>query len=64
MPAVGTARTSLRAAPGHVAGVRAHLRNHAKVLWSPSYSAAWVGYVSASTVRRHIRHQWDAVMAS
>ena len=42
----------------------AHLRNHAKVLWSPSYFAASVGYVSESTVRRYIEHQWDAVMAS
>jgi putative transposase len=41
-----------------------HLRNHAKVLWSPSYFAASVGYVSKSTVRRYIEHQWDAVMAS
>ena len=40
-----------------------HLRNHAKVLWSPSYFAASVGYVSESTVRRYIEHQWDAVMA-
>jgi putative transposase len=38
-----------------------HLRNHAKVLWSPSYFAALVGYVSESTVRRYIEHQWDAV---
>jgi putative transposase len=28
-----------------------HLRNHAKVLWSPSYFAASVGYVSEFTVR-------------
>jgi putative transposase len=41
-----------------------HLRNHAKVLWSPSYFAASVGYVSESTVRRYIEHQWDAVLAS
>jgi putative transposase len=40
-----------------------HLRNHAKVLWSPSYFAASVGYVSELTVRRYIKHQWDAVMA-
>ena len=40
-----------------------HLRNHAKVLWSPSYFVASVGYVSESTVRRDIEHQWDAVMA-
>ena len=41
-----------------------HLRRFAKVLWSPSYFAASVGYVSESTVRRYIEHQWDAVMAS
>jgi putative transposase len=40
-----------------------HLRNHAKVLWSPWYLAASVGYVSASTVRRYIEHRWDAVQA-
>ena len=33
-----------------------HLRNRAKVLWSPSYFAASVGYVSESTVRRYIEH--------
>jgi putative transposase len=38
-----------------------HLRNFARVLWSPSYFAASVGYVSQSTVRRYIEHQWDAV---
>jgi putative transposase len=38
-----------------------HLRRFAKVLWSPSYFAALVGYVSESTVRRYIEHQWDAV---
>ena len=38
-----------------------HLRNHAKVLWSPSYFAASIGYVSESTVRRYIEHQWEAV---
>ena len=37
------------------------LRRFAKVLWSPSYFAASVGYVSESTVRRYIEHQWDAV---
>ena len=41
-----------------------YLRNRAKVLWSPSYFVASVGYVSESTVRRYIEHQWDAVMAS
>jgi len=38
-----------------------YLRNRAGVLWSPSYFAASVGYVSESTVRRYIEHQWDAV---
>ena len=37
------------------------LRRFAKVLWSPSYFAASVGYVSESTVGRYIEHQWDAV---
>jgi len=32
-----------------------------RVLWSKSYVAASVGYVSEATVRRHIEHQWDAV---
>jgi putative transposase len=41
-----------------------HLRNFAKVLWSPAYFAASVGYVSEATVRRYIEHQWDAVLAS
>lgn len=41
-----------------------YLRNRAKVLWSPAYFAASVGYVSESTVRRYIGHQWAAVMAS
>lgn len=41
-----------------------HLRNFAKVLWSPAYFAASVGYVSETTVRRSIEHQWDAVLAS
>jgi putative transposase len=49
---------------GRTAGVlRAdflHWRNQAKVLWS-SYFAASVGYVSKSTVRRYIEHQWDVV---
>ncbi len=40
-----------------------YLRQFAKVLWSPSYFAAWVGYVSESTVRRYIEHQWDKVAA-
>lgn len=39
-----------------------YLRRFAKVLWSPSYFAASsVGYVSESTVRRYIEHQWDSV---
>lgn len=38
-----------------------HLRNSAKVSWSPSHLAAVVGYVSESTVRRHIEHRWDEV---
>ena len=38
-----------------------YLRRFAKVLWSPSYFAASVAYVSESTVRRYIEHQWDAV---
>jgi putative transposase len=41
-----------------------YLRNHAKGLWSPSYFAASVGYVSETTVHRYIEHQWDAVLAS
>lgn len=31
-----------------------------RVLWSKSYVAASVGYVSEATVRRDIEHQWDA----
>ena len=38
-----------------------YLRRFAKVLWSPLYFAASVGYVWESTVRRYIEHQWDAV---
>jgi putative transposase len=41
-----------------------HLRNQAKVSWSPSYFAASVGDVSESTVRCSIEHQWDAVTAT
>ncbi len=41
-----------------------YLRRCAKVLWSPSYFAASVGYVSESTVCRYIERQWDAVLAS
>ena len=40
-----------------------HLRNFAKVLWSPACFAASVGYVSQTTVRRYIEHQWDVVLA-
>lgn len=29
------------------------------VLWSNSYFAASVGYVSEVTVRRYIEHQWE-----
>jgi putative transposase len=32
-----------------------------RVLWSKSYFAGSVGYVSEATVRRYIEHQWDAV---
>ena len=38
-----------------------HSGVHSKVLWSPSYFAASVGYVWESTVRGYIEHQWDAV---
>jgi putative transposase len=38
-----------------------YLRRFVKVLWSPSYFATSVGYVSESAVRRYIEHQWDAV---
>jgi putative transposase len=37
-----------------------YLRRSAKMLWSPSYFAAWVGYVSESTVRPCIERRWDA----
>ena len=40
-----------------------YLRRFAEVLWSQSYFAASVGYVSESTVRRDIEHQWDKVAA-
>jgi putative transposase len=59
-PAVG-----VRAFKGRTARVLRqefpYLRRFAKVLWSPSRFAASVGYVSESTVRRYIEHQWDAV---
>lgn len=42
----------------------AHLRNFAKVLWSPTYLAGPVGDVLETTVRRYIEHRWDAVLAS
>lgn len=55
----------VRAFKGRTARVLRHgfryLRRFAKVLWSPSYFAASVGYVSESAVRRYIEHQWDAV---
>jgi len=41
-----------------------HLRNFAKVLWSPAYLAASVGYVSQTRVHRYIEGQWGAVLAS
>jgi putative transposase len=41
-----------------------YLRDRAEVLWSPSYFAASVGYVSESMVRCCIEHRWDAVLAS
>lgn len=31
-----------------------------RALWSKSYFAASIGYVSETTVRRYIEHQWDA----
>ena len=56
------AAAAVRAFKGRTARVLrqefAYLRRHAKVLWSPSYFAASVGYVSESTVRRCIEHQW------
>ncbi len=57
-----------RALQGRIARVLGqefrYLCNGAKVLWSPSYFAASMGYVWESTVRRYIEHQWDAVLAS
>ena len=38
-----------------------YLRRFARVLWSSSCVAASVGYVSGSTVRRDVEHNWDAV---
>jgi putative transposase len=34
---------------------------HRRVLWSKSYFAASVGYVSEATVRRYIEHRWGQV---
>ena len=55
----------VRAFKGRTTGVLRqefpHLPEFANVLWSPSYFAASVGYVSEATVRRYIEHQWDAV---
>jgi putative transposase len=55
----------VRVFKGRTAGVLlqelAYLRRFAKVLRSPGYVAASVGYVSESTVRRYMEHQWDAV---
>ena len=31
---------------------------HRRVLWSKSYFAASVGYVSEATLQRYIEHQW------
>lgn len=63
--ATDAAAAVVRAFKGRAAGVlRAefrYLRGLAKVLLSPSYVAASVGYVSESTVRRYLEHQWDAV---
>ena len=38
-----------------------HRCGHTKGSWSPSYFGASIGYVSESTVRRYIEHQWEAV---
>ncbi|MCV7122095.1 IS200/IS605 family transposase [Mycobacterium lacus] len=40
-----------------------YVRWLATVLWSPSYFAASVGYVSKTTVRGYIEHQSDAAAA-
>ncbi|MGH3626933.1 MAG: IS200/IS605 family transposase [Mycobacterium sp.] len=57
----------VRAFKGRIARVLCaefpHLRLQARLLWSPSYFAASVGYVSESTVRGYIEHRWDAAMA-
>ncbi len=59
------ARAVLRAFQGRAARVLrrefACLRRFARALWSPSYFAASIGYVSDLTVHCGIKHQWDAV---
>jgi REP-associated tyrosine transposase len=50
-----------RAAPRVPGAEFRHLFGFAKVLWSPSYFAASVDYVSESMVRRFVEHQWDEV---
>ena len=45
-----------RSARVPTAGVPVPALRFAKVLWSPSYFAASVGYVWESTVRRYIEH--------
>jgi hypothetical protein len=58
----GMSERRFRCTPGGVVRARfPYLRRRAKVLWSPSYFAASVGYVSESTARRYIEHPWDAV---
>ncbi|MBO0883377.1 MAG: hypothetical protein J2P17_24195 [Mycobacterium sp.] len=37
------------------------LRRFAKVLWSPSYFGALVGYILEPMVRGYIEHQGDVV---
>lgn len=58
------AAVAVRASKGCAARVLCqespYLTRCAKVLWSPSYFSASVGYVEESTVRHHGR-QWDAV---
>jgi putative transposase len=45
----------------HVVWCPNYLSRLAKVLWSPPYFAAVVGYVSESTVRRYTGHRWEVV---
>ena len=63
-PADGPAQV-VRAFTGRTARVLRQdfpqLRQVANVLWSPSYLAASVGYVSEATVRGYLVHQCDAV---